>query len=199
MIATVIKFVSLATLPLCVIWLISAPDFEPLVATLTAFLSALGAHATNQYHQDPRARQDLPPSSATTAVNPPVKETRAAPRYARTIGFRLKGLREQVLNLSLTEMAEFLGLGTVGTLERYEEGEDEYPLSLIKKIKSFFRVDEKYLELGSGQIFRPFVLSLESVAGFLRDGYSPILACCNDHREDLLCYLIFGERTARAP
>jgi hypothetical protein len=185
-----VKTLSLIMLPIAGGWFISAPGYEPAIAFLTALASAIaakhvGKHPVSEAADQPAIEVEVPQTA------PP----HPADNYSKSVGFRLKSLREQVLQLSLREMAEFLNIQVVSTLERYEAGEEEYPLSLIKKIEEFFRINPRYVESGEGAIFLHFVLSQDSVSAFIRAGYTPILACCPSERGDLFCYQAFEKKT----
>lgn len=131
-----------------------------------------------------------------------VRPTAAKPAtegYSIVVGRRLEKLRRDVLKLSLREMAEFLGIESVTQLERNEAGVDEYPLSLVKKLEVYFRLNSRFVESGVGAIFDSFSLSQDSVNYFLAQGYSPVLACCPKERADLLCCLVFVKRSEGVP
>lgn len=132
----------------------------------------------------------VPPALRKDGFHHASTQTQSA-SYSRKIGVRLRTLREQVLKLSLREMAEFLDIEMISTLERYENGEEEYPLRFIKQIEDFFRIRPRYIEAGEGAIFQNFILSQDSVTSFVNAGYTPILACCPSQRDDLLCYQLF--------
>lgn len=184
---TVLKL-SLITLPLSGLWFLSNPDYEPAITFITALVTALAANQADGNN-----------SSSKNATLTLGTEKSAAPEipdgYSKTVGSRLKWLREKVLDLSLREMSELLSIETISTLEHYESGEEEYPLRLIKKIEEFFRINPKYIESGEGSIFLHYVLSQESVSSFLNAGYTPILACCPSEQGDLFCYQVFKKVT----
>lgn len=183
------KTLSLILLLIAVGWFLFVPGFESAIAFLTLLIPVFATK-----YADERATPetvDQPLIDREPQQNPPY----SADNYAKSVGSRLKSLREHVLQLSLREMAEFLDIYVISTLERYEAGEEEYPLSLIKKIEEFFRINPRYVESGEGTIFLHFELSQESVSTFTRSGYTPILACCPSERDDLLCYQAFEKTT----
>jgi transcriptional regulator with XRE-family HTH domain len=184
-----IRNLSLATLPLSGLWFLSNPDYEPAIAFISALAAALAASRVteNQTLKEVPLIAPEPVSSVSPSQLPE--------RYSTTVGARLKFLREEVLELSLREMAEFLGIDVMSQLERYESGEDEYPLHFVKKIEEFFRISQRYVETGGGAIFSYFVLAQESVSSFVAAGYTPILACCPNQRNDLFCYQVFEKVT----
>ncbi len=184
-----IRNLSLATLPLSALWFLSNHDYEPAIA----FVSALGTALAANRVSESQAHKEVP-LTATEIVSS-ISPSQLPDRYSTTVGTRLKFLREDVLNLSLREMAEFLGIDVISQLERYESGEDEYPLHFIKKIEEFFRISQRYVETGEGAIFSYFILSQESVSSFVTAGYTPILACCPSQRNDLFCYQVFEKVT----
>lgn len=165
----------------------SGGTFASLVATYSALygIRAMRAKSGGSVPSEGGGSRDVPEDRSGLA---------RLTCYAETVGRRMKWLREDVLNLSLREMAEFLGMEVISQLERYEDGADEYPLSLIKSAETFFRINRRFVESGVGPVFCHFHLSQESVNDFLAQGYRPIFACCPRERGDLLCYLVFEER-----
>jgi len=103
----------------------------------------------------------------------------------------MRFLRENILQLSLREMAEFFALDSVTSLEKYEHGEQEYPLPLLRKFEDFFSISQDYIGEGDGVIFERFNLSRETVRDYMIAGFSPLLLCCPTDREDLFCYQVF--------
>lgn len=183
-----IRNLSLATLPLSGLWFLSSPDYEPAIA----FVSALGAALAASRVTESKTHAEAPLAPELVKSAPVSQQSK---RYSTTIGSRLKFLREEVLELTLREMAEFLGIDVISQLERFESGEDEYPLHFVKKIEEFFRISQRYVETGEGAIFSHFILSQESVSSFVTAGYTPILACCPTQRNDLFCYQVFKRVT----
>lgn len=183
-----IRNLSLATLPLSGLWFLSSPDYEPAITFVSALGAALAASRVTE--SKTHAAVPLAPEPVKSA---PVSQL--SKRYSKTVGARLKFLREEVLELTLREMAGFLGIDVISQLERFESGEDEYPLHFVKKIEEFFRISQRYVETGEGAIFSHFILSQESVSSFVTAGYTPILACCPTQRNDLLCYQVFERVT----
>lgn len=185
-----VKTLSLIILPLSGGWFISSPGYEPAIAFLTALGTAIAAkHVSKKTSIEKNIIAPL-------EVEAPQSPTMPIPdSYSKSVGTRLKFLREQVLLLSLREMAEFLGIEVISTLEIYERGEAEYPLPLIKKIEEFFRINPRYIEKGETPIFLHFQLSPKSVNKFLQAGYTPILACCPNEMGDLYCYQVFEKTT----
>lgn len=179
-----IRILSLATLPLSALWFLSNQDYEPAIAFFSALGTAFAASRVTE--SNAHAAVPLAPESVCDAPHP-----QSSHRYSTTVGARLKFLREEILELSLREMAEFLGIDVISQLERYESGEEEYPLQFVKKIEEFFRISQRYVETGEGVIFSHFILSQESVSSFVNGGYTPILACCPSQRNDLFCYQVF--------
>lgn len=185
----IIRNLSLATLPLSGLWFLSNPDYEPAIT----FVSALGAALVANRVTESQTHKEVPLTAPETVSS--VSPSQLPERYSTTAGARLKFLREEVLKLSLREMAEFLGIDVISRLEQYESGEDEYPLYFVKKIEEFFRINQRYVETGEGAIFSYFILSQESVSSFITAGYTPILACCPSQRNDLFCYQVFEKVT----
>lgn len=151
-------------------WLATTPGFDSLIATVASLPDA----------PNPEPHPGLPTPSPSAPLT-----------YAQTVGARMRFLRESVLKLSLRQMATFLGLEQVGRLERYENGEDEYPLISIKKIEAFFNVREEFTSENSEIIFEQFCLSAKACVRYLQEGYSPLLVCSPFDRNNLFCYQIF--------
>ncbi len=186
-----IRNLSLTTLPLSGLWFLSSPGYEPAITFITALGTAFAANHIGD-RSTTQAGATPPPVEAETNQSSAMI---VSDSYSKTVGTRLRWLRKKVLELSLREMAEFLGIEVISTLERFESGEEEYPLHLIKKIEEFFRINPRYVESGDGSIFLHFFLSQESVSSFVRDGYTPILACCPSEQGDLFCYQVFEKHT----
>jgi hypothetical protein len=185
----IIRNLSLAALPLSGLWFLSNPDYEPAIT----FISALGAALAANSVTKSKAIAAVPEAPYATVSSNLLSQP--PERYSTKLGVRLKFLREDVLSISLREMAEFLGIDVISQLERHESGEVEYPLNFVKKIEEFFRIDKRYVETGEGAIFSHFILSQESVSSFVTAGYTPILACCPSDRHDLFCYQVFEKVT----
>lgn len=168
----------------------SSPGYEPAITFLTVLASAIAAKHFGEYNASEAADQPSIEGQTPQTTSPP-----SAGNYSKSVGSRLKSIREHVLQLSLREMAEFLNIQVISTLERYEAGEEEYPLVFINKVEEFFRINPRYVESGEGAIFLRFPLSQESVSTFVRAGYTPILACCPSEQGDLFCYQAFEIKT----
>ncbi len=111
--------------------------------------------------------------------------------YKSLLGRRHKILREDILQLTLREMAEFYEFSVVSDLEKYEKGESELPLQSIKMVEKFFFLNPKFLELGKHPVFTGFHLSQDVISEYFNDGYTVLIACSPNERYDLLCYVVF--------
>jgi hypothetical protein len=111
--------------------------------------------------------------------------------YKNQIGKRIKWLREEILKLTLREMAEFYEFNSVSELENYESGFSELPLNSLKKFESFFFINPKFIELGQQPIFDSIHLRQENVSRMLENGFSPLIACCPYDRRHLYSYILF--------
>lgn len=156
-------------------WLATKPGFDSLIAAVSSLPDAPNPNPEPRHYR-------------------PMPSPAVPPTYAQTVGTQMRFLRESVLQLSLRQMATFLGLEQVGRLERYENGEDEYPLTSIKRIEAFFNVREEFTSENSEIVFEQFCVSTEACIRYLQDGYSPMLVCCPFDRNDLFCYQIFHRR-----
>jgi transcriptional regulator with XRE-family HTH domain len=188
-----VKTLSLVAIPISGMWLFSSPAYDSGLALISALIAALGSH-----HFDARkSKQETPDSEARLRKQDEASTSNASAdgeeSYSRVMGRRMKHIREKALSMTLREMAEFLKLDSISDLERFENGSAEYPLPLIKKLEDFFRLSRAYLDSGKWGIFKGFHLNQGNVTNFIKEGYTPILACCPDRRGDLLCYPAFSK------
>ncbi|OOE54560.1 hypothetical protein [Salinivibrio kushneri] len=112
-------------------------------------------------------------------------------RYAGVVGARHKKLREDILGISIREMALFYGLHTVSELVDYEEGSKELPQWLIADAIEFFSLRSDFFDVENTQVFTYFGSSQSVFETFIDNGYRPIIACEPYLNEDRLCRFVF--------
>lgn len=110
--------------------------------------------------------------------------------YSEIVGKRHRWLRENILKLSLREMAKFYDLKEVSKIESFENGNVEFPLNLIEKLEEFFFISPHFIDGNKSYIFQSFQLSQASISTLFDKGFKPVITCCPDDREDLFCFII---------
>lgn len=138
-------------------------------------------------------------SKSSNKVNDEVDKTTYEPRnnpvisedsYRVKVGKKHKWLRENILQLTIREMANFYGLEEVSKVESYESGNIELPIKLVEKLENFFFINSDVIDGESPYIFKSFHLSQPSIHELFEQGFSPKIACCPYDRGDLLCFVV---------
>lgn len=135
-------------------------------------------------------------SSNDTVINEEIKNSEMNHRsssndlYRSKVGRKHKWLRENILKLSLREMANFYTIEEVSKIESYESGDIELPIKLIEKLENFFFINSDVIDGKSPYIFKSFHLSQASISDLFEQGFSARIACCPYEREDLLCVIV---------
>lgn len=139
--------------------------------------------------------KEVPP----TPVSPPVQEEqKQVGQYKTQLGPRHKTLREDILDLSPREMADFYGFEETEQLERCEAGLAEFPTEAMKRLEEFFFINPKYLQKGENFIFQPFInYPRDDCRRFLEQGFEPYFLCdpsFQSFQKDGLAYLVFSKK-----
>lgn len=114
------------------------------------------------------------------------------PAYRVLLGQRHKLLREKYLKINPREMADFYGYQEVATLEGYEVGNKEFPVSDINRFVETFFISRKYLENGDTPIFNNCsVCNRDQLSLLFNDGFQLLFLCHPKPREELYTYPIF--------
>lgn len=182
------KFLSLILTACCGAWVWHSPGYDSWTAAITALIAEITLHQKDR--QAKERQMEVTRNPADTAVPAEVAKNDC---YASIIGSRMKDIRERYLQLTARRMSEFLNLNSVTELERYEAGVDEYPLPMLRKIEEFFFLSRDYLETGKYGAFKAFSLTAENVERFMRDGFTPYIAC-SPERANLFAYIAFSKK-----
>ncbi len=142
-----------------------------------------------------RRRNRISTNHLTSALT----STIVSPSYANLLGGRLKSLREDILGIDIRTMADILGFREVSELERYEQGEQEYPAGAITTLIEVFFIHREYIEQGREPIFQVFDWNLaDHITTYLIQNFEPYFLLNPNFNEDSgSCYLVFRKRETR--
>jgi len=112
------------------------------------------------------------------------------PPFRVFLGKQHKLLRENYLNLTVREMADFYGFEKASILEACEAGENELPRICVDSLATFFFVNKDFLEKGGVIVFQTVYVFGKQLQDLLDDNFKPFFLVKTKPRNGLYAYPI---------